>query len=184
MSNVFLAGKAGAGKTAISNYLKQTYYYKQAKFAHPVYAIAEHYFSMGQKDRKLLQYIGTDAGRNHISEDIWVKRLIEDLRIVRLTESAFSIIPSQYVCDDVRFFNESNALLKAGWTGLYIDVPEKIRIQRLMYRDGNAQVNALQHSSETEVEKFKDTLISIDGSVPIEDVFLQIDDIMRRYYNA
>ena len=45
------------------------YKYQVAKFAYPVYMIAEKYFNMKQKDRKLLQIIGTEAGRDKINSD-------------------------------------------------------------------------------------------------------------------
>lgn len=179
MSNIFIAGKAGAGKTLVSNYLQKERGFKAAKMAYPVYAIANNYFLMKGKDRQLLQIIGSDIGRELINKRIWVDRLLQDIDIVRLVERIKT--PNEnsfFVVDDVRFTNEAEALLDLGWKGVYLDVPDEIRIQRLTYRDNDPQTNHLHHISETSIDNFKDKLIKVDGTLTPKEIFAIIDNII------
>ena len=84
MKNLYLVGMAGSGKSYSAQYLIEKYNYKLSKFAFPVYGIAEDYFGMRSKDRRLLQIIGTEAGRNIVDNDIWVNRFVQDIKIVEI----------------------------------------------------------------------------------------------------
>lgn len=105
---VLLSGKACAGKTTVAKYLyEQLSKYPSLKldhlgFASPLKEIARRDFGWdGNKDekgRKLLQVIGTDAGRAY-DEDIWVKYMENHL----LTE-----LPHITFIDDWRFPNEKS----------------------------------------------------------------------------
>jgi len=180
LPNIYFVGKAGAGKSYSAEFLKQTYGYKTAKFAYPIYDIARNYFEMKNKDRKLLQIIGTDAGRIMINENIWINRLVEDLKIVRETEKYLQRSHTYYVSDDVRFKNEHIALKSAGWVGIYLDVPDDVRIQRLKNRDGTAQEATLQHVSELEIDTFKDELIKIDATQLLENMYKDITNLLNK----
>lgn len=177
--NIFFAGKAGAGKTFCAKHVRDKYGLIPCKFAFPVYAIAEHYFGMTKKDRVLLQFIGTDVGRHMIDNDIWVKRLVQDVKIAQETSSILFNKPIAFVSDDTRFANESKALLDAGWLGVYLYVPDDIRIQRLGKRDGDAQVHTLQHASETAVDSFKNDLILLDTSDSTDCTHMDLDKILK-----
>jgi len=177
--NFYICGKAGAGKTYAAKYLMDRFGYRQAKFAYPVYGIAEDYFDMKKKDRKLLQTVGTEAGRNALDEDIWVKRFVQDTQIVQMTRKLLNMEEIGFVCDDCRFPNEHKILSESGWVGLYLDVPDEIRKERLTKRDGDAQVTTLQHSSETSIDLFKDELIRIDSSQSLEKTYKQLDALVE-----
>jgi len=84
LPNIYFVGKAGCGKTYSAKFMIEKYGYGVAKFAYPVYMIAEKYFGMKEKDRKLLQVIGTDAARDQIDSEIWVNRFWEDMQIIKL----------------------------------------------------------------------------------------------------
>jgi len=168
MKNIYLVGKAGSGKTMAALYLMETYGYKQSKFAFPVYNLAYDYFNMQDKDRELLQVIGTDAGRQLVDNDIWVRRFIEDMMIVKETLRILNKDKVFFVSDDCRFPNEHKVLKDMGWIGVYLDVPDEVRIERLYGRDGDAKIECLNHKSETGVDLFKDDLIKIDANCSIE----------------
>ena len=174
--NIYICGKAGAGKTYSATYLMNQMKYVQAKFAYPVYGLAYDYFKMDKKDRFLLQTIGTDCAREAVDKDIWVRRFIEDTKIVQLTSKKMGLPVHGLVCDDCRFENEHAILKKNGWVGLFLNVPDDIRIERLGKRDGTAQVETLQHSSEVAVDNFKDELIQIDASGTLEETYAQLED--------
>jgi len=186
--NVFFIGGAGAGKTYSAKYLVDMYGYKLAKFAYPVYMIAEKYFDMGTKDRDLLQKIGTEGGRA-LQPTIWIDRLLQDVAIaqkIQLMRNPDE--PLSFVIDDCRFINEMDALLKADWVGVYLECPLDIRLERLKRRDGYDQSQFMNHQSETELinhiedllkkDEFKNyKLYKIDSSSSLEDMYKSIDEL-------
>lgn len=172
---VYFVGQAGAGKTYCAKYLQDKYGFIPSKFAHPVYMLAREYFGMKGKDRQLLQVIGTDVGREIISPNIWVERFAQDIDIVVETYRRLHNKEVQFVSDDVRFQNEHELLKEMGFVGIYLNVPDEIRITRLAGRDGTAQVETLQHISETGMLAFKDDLIQVDSSKSLEETYVNID---------
>ena len=170
MKNIYLCAKAGAGKSSCAEYLTKKGY-QQSSFAYPVYNLAYDYFNMDKKlkDRKLLQVIGTDAGR-YYDKDIWVDRFVFDIMIVEKTRELLDLQKTLFVCPDCRFINEHKALRRAGWLGIYLDVSDDIRIKRLNQRDATAQIETLNHASETALDEFKHELVSIDASGSIEEM--------------
>lgn len=180
MKNIYLCGKAGAGKTYAAKYLMEKYGYVPTKFAYPVYGIAEHYFGMKEKDRKLLQVIGTDVGRKLIDTDIWVKRLMQDLTIAKLTAKEMNLPEPLFISDDTRFPNEHKILKQHGWVGLYLEVPDEIRIKRLQGRDGTAQEQTLGHISELALDMFKDQLIAVDFSGTLEQSYTNLEAVIAQ----
>jgi len=179
LPNVYFVGKAGSGKTYSANYLIENYGYIRAKFAFPVYNLAFDYFNMKGKNRELLQAIGTEVGRNMVDGNIWINRFKEDIFIIEHTYKSLYKMEVNLVADDVRFPNEHKLLQSMGWVGIYLDVPDDIRVKRLANRDGNAQVETLSHSSETIVDSFKDDLIKADASGTLEHMYQQIGDILE-----
>lgn len=178
-ANIYICGPAGAGKTYSAKHFMEVYGFLQAKFAFPVYGLAYDYFKMDKKDRNLLQMIGTDAARDAVDKDIWVKRFVEDTKIVQLTRQKLGLPPIGLVCDDCRFENEHKVLKENGWIGIYLNVSDEIRIERLRKRDGSAQIETLKHSSELDMDKFKNELIQIDASQSVEDTFKKLDVILE-----
>lgn len=56
----------------------------------------------GLKPRKLYQYLGTEAGRNTVDEDLWINGVKRKINGDSIT--------SYFISDDVRFCNETKAL--------------------------------------------------------------------------
>ncbi len=179
LPNIYFVAKAGAGKTFSANFLIQKYGFEVAKFAYPVYMIAEKYFGMKEKDRKLLQVIGTDSARDNIDSEIWVKRFRQDMKIIKLTAEKMNRTVPQFVMDDCRFPNEHAILKELGFVGIYIDVPDEVRKVRLVGRDGTAQEGTLNHKSETLIDTFKKDLISVDGSGSLEMSLYNLNNILQ-----
>ncbi len=179
--NFYLVGKAGAGKTFLANYLIKTYGYNHAKIANSVYMIAEKYLEMDvtKKDRTLLQHLGTDVGRKKIDEEIWVNRFVDDIWIAEETAKDLYNKELKFVCDDCRFDNEHEELRANGWVGLYLDVPDEVRVKRLEGRDGDACVDRLNHESETAVDEFKDELIKVDVSGTLEQSYENLEQTLE-----
>ena len=181
LPNIYFVGKAGARKSYSSSFLIEKYGYQIAKFAYPIYMIAEKYFNMTEKDRKLLQILGTEAGRDTIRQSIWIDRFEEDMLIVRKTAELLNKQVPKFVMDDCRFPNEHEVLKRLGFVGIYIDVPEETRKGRLIGRDGTAQEKTLNHKSETLIDTFKDDLIKLDGSGDLEASYLKLNELLQRW---
>lgn len=179
LPNIYFVGKAGAGKSYSAKFMIKKYGYQVAKFAYPVYMLAEKYFGMKEKDRKLLQIIGTDAGRDEVNSEIWVERFNEDMRIVRLTAEILNLTLPKFVMDDCRFPNEHQILKELGFVGIYINVSDEMRKKRLIGRDGTAQEKDLNHKSEMVIDIFKDDLIKLNGNGSLEESYRKLNDLLQ-----
>lgn len=179
LPNIFFAGFAGSGKTYCTQYLINKYYYTHAKVANNVYMIAEKYLEMKNKDRKLLQFLGTEVGREMIDNNLWISRFADDIWIAQETAKKLYNKDLLFCADDIRFKNEKNVLTENNWIGIWLNVPEQIRIERLKGRDGDAQVETLNHSSETAMNEFKDSLIQLDASGTLEQTYERIEEVLE-----
>lgn len=122
MKVIAFTGKMGSGKSTALEFLSgsklfdnRTLFY--VKFAEPLYDIQEYIYGRIAhvyrrpeplvKDRKLLQWLGTDWGRNTVSENLWIdiwKNEVETL----LRRFPRALI----LTDDCRFDNEAEAIRK------------------------------------------------------------------------
>lgn len=91
----------------------------------------------GETPRVLLQRMGTEAMRENIRKDIWVKALER-----RIRDSAYTKI----VIPDVRFVNEVEAV--KAWGGY------AVKVVRPNFTPPNATAQQLQHKSETELDTY------------------------------
>lgn len=99
------------------------------KFAQPLYDMQEFIYNRISsvhtrpasftKDRKLLQWLGTDWGRDTISQNLWVSIWKAEVEAIQ-TKSPGAII----VCDDVRFDNEAVILKDLGGHIIKITRPD------------------------------------------------------------
>ena len=181
---VGLAGKMGAGKTTIANLLNEREGFVKLSLAEPIKRIAEVFFGMKKGNpgyRELMQKIGTDLFRSIIDEDVWVRHLF------RLIADWETIDPeTNIVVDDVRFPNEAEAMLKNGWTVVYLDCPAHVRKQRLKMRDGFVEEDTFKHASETVVDKIKliDGVKVVSALKDIEGVYEEIEWILCKKAGA
>ena len=148
---VNVAGKAQHGKDTFAQYLVEYLYKEHGKkiqilhLADGVKEVARRVGWDGEKDqngRALLQFIGTEWGRDQIGKDVWVrevkKKIHEDTDVV--------ILP------DTRFVNEISYWIEHG----YIAKPVKVvRLDEAGNEWDNGMGDKLQnHSSETEIDNF------------------------------
>jgi hypothetical protein len=104
------------------------------------------------KDRKLLQWLGTDWGRETISENIWV-----DLWKAKVVEALGR--GSTVVCDDVRFDNEAELVKSLG--GLVVQITSNRTDERIDTKAGIAN-----HASEAGIkESFIDFALVNNGTL-------------------
>jgi hypothetical protein len=156
--------KARSGKDTSVEYLQRKYGGKKITFADPIYDIL--YYAQNRldfpliKDRKFLQWVGTEWARNQDS-DIFVKQALKEVT----SEN------ENYYCSDVRFKNEFYELKKNGWKCVKIN--RKINTD-LVYKS--------EHISENELDILPDTewdfVIENNGS--LQELYDRIDEIIRK----
>jgi hypothetical protein len=116
-----ICGAAGAGKDTIAERLAEAHGFRRIAFADPLYEMLEVMTGLpaaqmrdrtskeqeigwlGKSPRQLLQSLGTEWGRKHVSDDVWVR-----LTMRTASQSPLVAIP------DVRFDNEAEAVREAG----------------------------------------------------------------------
>lgn len=113
-------GKMGSGKSTAIAMVEEIAKVPSinVKFAQPLYDIQEAAYSIIEgaytrpetfvKDRKLLQWIGTEWGRG-LSEDLWVNLWQSTV------QNILEYVPQGVItCDDVRFDNEAEKIKSMG----------------------------------------------------------------------
>ena len=123
---------------------------------------------------QVLQRIGTDAMRDNLDMNFWVKaalrRMEAEDQLGTMLAPQFS---NRWVNDDTRFPNELEALRSRGFliVGLYL--PDSVRIARLIARDGLYDEAAESHASETSVS-LDDCDVVVQTTQPVGDVIDQV----------
>lgn len=129
------------------------------KFAQPLYDIQEFVYQRinkpldGPKDRRLLQFLGTDWGRS-IDENLWVNIWRVEARM-----HTFKYARNVVLCDDCRFDNEAEQVKALGGTIINVVADAEIRSKR-------APLVNTEHASEAGInEKYIDMTIYNNGSM-------------------
>lgn len=120
----------------------------------------------GGKERKRLQYLGTEGARKQIADDIWIQ----------IAFGKAALEPEViWVVDDCRFKNEAESFSKAGWLPIYLHIEPKLQIDRLieLYQDEFDPLT-LNHDSEKELKNIL---------IPTKCIFYSHDDIERTLKN-
>lgn len=169
-----LTGKAGSGKDTIGEYLDEMYCYRRISFAQPIRnAIAEIFGlpfecfqhplkeealeNIGRSPRQLMQWLGTEWGRNLVHPDLWLILAKESI------EAAWAD-GLGVVITDVRFENEARMIREMGGTVWHVQ------------RDSAGTPH--QHASEAGVMFLPcDTRIDNNGS--LNDLYVSIAKLME-----
>ncbi len=163
-------GGMGCGKSTaieqLENFLpiKQRVRIKLIKFAAPLYDMQEYIYRRiskvyersadFKKDRKLLQWLGTDFGRE-IDKELWVKLWKADA-IGWHAISGYTV-----VSDDVRFDNEAQAIKDMG--GYVIKI---VRNDNTKHAEGGTGI--ANHASEAGIDKkLVDFVVHNDDTVEV-----------------
>lgn len=166
---IALTGAAGSGKDAVAGILCSHYGFVPCKMASPIYEALEVITGVSRDDlmaretkekpipwigkspRELLQTLGTEWGRNLVSEDIWVNSA--RMRIREAVQLGFSVVIS-----DVRFKNEVEWVRGDGGAVWHVERPN-------IGSDGCTS-QAATHSSERQLSKDDaDLVINNTGSL-------------------
>jgi dephospho-CoA kinase len=170
---ILLGGKAGVGKSASAEYLKDflTYNFtvKKDSFAYSLKECAAESFGWdGRKDikgRKLLQDIGR-IGREY-NEDIWVSKLLDRYKNIDISNRVHILL-----VDDFRFPNEYAFLCVKSIFKVYcvkIDAPNKEILRN---------TTAYNDVSETSLDDFRFDYV-VDNSGSFSDLYKSLDSLMN-----
>ena len=159
-----LIGKMRAGKDTAAKLFMDRFGGKVLKFAGPLYEMQDAIYKIigeeppmvnGEpKDRRLLQLLGTEWGRE-MRPTIWVDTLLK-----RAAECRDHI----YVTD-VRFPNEAEALHNAGFKLIRIHRSDALRV--------GAGASSESHASETSIDLINPELIDAEVEARTELRFLE-----------
>lgn len=185
MKIIAFSGSMGSGKSTAIQFLED-FENKQIiciKFAAPLYDMQEFIYRRIKtvynrpenfvKDRKLLQWLGTEWGRETINDSIWIDIWKESVLDANRNNPKAII-----VCDDCRFNNEAQIVQSLGGYVVKIDTDNnKDRITT-----ANGIVN---HSSELGIDnKYIDFMLSNNDTILEFGTNLRkIFEIIEDHYN-
>ena len=144
MDNMKIAfcGKMCSGKSTLAKDYIEINGGTIFSFSAPVYEIAQNLFGMEEKNRELLQSIGTKM--REIDPNVWVNKLIRCVDEHELDENI--------IVDDVRFVNEYEALRENGFKMVKCLVDEDLRLRNIENLYGADHSKYMSHVSETSLD--------------------------------
>ena len=175
MTKIAITGKMCSGKTTIANYLiEKNKNFVKISFADKVKEIAKDLFDMKDKNRHLLQSIGTKM--REIKEDVWACYTVK-----KACKQDFVII------DDLRYKNEFNQVKDAGFILIKLKISKKLQVDRLknLYKNNwQNHIDNLSHQSELELDDIDenkyDLIINVDDE---NSVLTKIDNFYNKLKN-
>lgn len=166
--NIYLFGKAGAGKDTVAEYLH--------RYNYEPYALADGikkefgYFNFRQAtkaDRAALIRIG--EGYKHIySADVWCRQTM------RAIENWQVFFGTPVIITDGRFEVEYNYFVtQRGFIPVKLETPEDVRMMRLLARDGVDQREVLD-GQESDVDQME-AQYTITNYFDLDHLYKQLD---------
>ena len=167
MLKIAFGGVMGSGKDTCVDYLCSKYpEYTRISFAGALYDILSYAQEKcgfkKTKDRKFLQFIGTDWARN-IDENVWINIVLnKDIKGIGLLS-------------DIRFPNEFKALKNNGWIC--------VKVTRDNIVNNRAGTGDKMHTSELSINEIKDEDwdVIIDNNDSLEELYKKLDHIRSQY---
>ena len=163
---IAFGGKMGSGKDSAADFLCKHYGGVQCSFAEPIYDILEHAQRICKlpagKDRKFLQFIGTEWGREQ-DPDLWIKLLLE-----RTQDT-----DTNYFLSDIRFPNELAQLQANGWFCILLN--------RDVHWTDRRGTGSTSHSSETSLPEHKAWDMVLDNNAALADLFVSLLATIKTY---
>ena len=163
--------KMSSGKDTCVNYLIENYGGVKIAFADALYDIL--YYAQNvcgfpkEKDRKFLQWIGTEWGREK-NPQVWIELALRKSKEINEDQNVF--------CSDVRFLDEFLALKNDGWLLVKVN-RDKDDIYNERIGTGDKE-----HRSENELDSIDDDLwnLIIDNNGTLEELYEKLDEIMEK----
>lgn len=188
MKLIGFTGAMGVGKSTAIEFLREYFNEQQitnVKFAQPLYDMQEFIYRRIAdvhprpkdfvKDRKLLQWLGTEWGRDSIKETLWGDLWEKEVRTI--DSGWYNML---ITCDDIRFDNEAERVDDLG--GFIIKLTSNMTEERI-----NTKAGLAQHKSEAGVNpKFISYEIANDTTIAEfrTKLFKVYDDIALKFQEA
>lgn len=173
-----IAGRAGAGKDTVADYLWENYGFLKMSFADPLKRAASAMFGItleafydrdlkeqvvefwGMSPRTMAQLLGSDAVKPVFGEDLWIKRFMVSYACVAKTDHV--VIP------DVRFEPEAQFIRDMGGTIVHLQRPGL-----------SLEGAAAAHYSENGIAHVQgDTILTNMGT--LENLYSQVDMMLHQ----
>ena len=183
MKIVLISGKARSGKDTFykiaSEFISGNYKIKcfRFAFADEVKKIAKELGWNGEKDEKGrsgLIMIG-DGARRYFDENIWIKKLIKNIRYGHLVENDSIIFIT-----DCRYLNEIESLKL--YYGLDDHKVYTVRINRNNY-DNGLTPEQQKNESETELDNYDKWDFVIENDGDLKDFETKVIDVINKIIN-
>lgn len=129
-------------------------------------------YERGEKQRLAMQYWGTDV-RRKLDSNYWIN--------IAMIKARYEINKGNFVyITDARFENEVKAIEVMGGKVIRIEIPDEVRVERLIQRDGVKPCEtSLTHSSEISLDNY-DFKYKINGEESLEKLANECIEIIRR----
>lgn len=178
-----LTGRAGCGKDTVADFLCEAHGFVKIALADPIREGAKAMFGLtdeqlhrrdlkeqpidwiGHSPRHILQTLGTEYGRQYVSDDIWLR--VAGQRIERIRRSAPCMHVSGIVISDIRFENEADWLRNLGGHLWFVRRPGH---NPLMGKEAC-------HASERAIQRKTDEAI-ISNYTTIDDLHFQVTEAL------
>ena len=160
---IAICGKMCAGKSTLADMLINNYpsiKFTKDSFASKIYELAYELFNMKEKDRELLQTLGTKM--REINPQVWVNYIEQKYK------GNHNII-----IDDARYPNELEMLKKNGFYIIKLNISYKLQEQRIrkLYKDTyQLHLNKRNHASETSMDFLDDRIFNLVVDVDNENL--------------
>jgi hypothetical protein len=167
---IAILGKAGSGKSTLSDKLVNELQYKRLSFAGKMKEFVEAILmrpldKSNPLDREFIQRFGTDLCRKRDPE-VWIKHFA-----LTYKETIQKQVDKRVVVDDCRFLNEAEFLRKEGF--MFVKLTGR----------GYDMGDLGKHQSETELEQIVPDF-TLDNSGDLEDTFEQLKLYMLVWIRA
>lgn len=171
MQGYGLIGKMRSGKDEAASFLINKYGGKNLKFADPLYEMEAEIFRIAQvaipedktKRRRLLQFLGTEWGRETIDPNLWAK--VMDSRLIA---QKYNSDANRIFITDCRFPDEVEVLRKHDFKIIKIQRPNESRIA--------AGATNTDHPSETSLDNYTDFDVEVLNNVNNLDSYHSVID--------
>jgi hypothetical protein len=163
---IAFGGKMGSGKDSAADFLCKHYGGRRCSFAEPLYEIlrsAQRVCGLPfKKDRKFLQFVGTEWGRAQDPE-LWINLLL------KRTQDP----DTNYFLSDVRFPNELERLKADGWFCILLH-----REQSVPNREGTG---SKVHPSELSLPESEAWDMVLNNNASLADLFSDLVEFIEDY---
>lgn len=189
MTNIMILGLRGSGKDTVANALNAGHDYRMFALADRIRRVCE---SLGLEPTKTnLIRIG-EKMKEMYGQTIWIDLLNKD---IAYSDERFEKYLEQYqtgeesckVITDVRRTYEYSHYLEKGYLPVKIEANFDTCVSRVVERDGNIDMDAFGHSTETEQANLKGLIITNNGT--LVDLYARVDQLItnlqkKGYYES